>query len=84
MQLLVSVRSAGEVAPALTGGADIIDAKEPANGSLGSVSAATLAEVASRVPRNQELSVALGDVSSVAEVITLIDGLRLPSRNATT
>jgi (5-formylfuran-3-yl)methyl phosphate synthase len=84
MRLLVSVRSADEVEAALAGGADIIDAKEPANGSLGSVSPATLAAVASQVPRSQELSVALGDVSSVAEVIVLIDGLRLPSRTATT
>ena len=35
MKLLVSVRSAAEVAPALAGGADIIDAKEPGHGSLG-------------------------------------------------
>jgi (5-formylfuran-3-yl)methyl phosphate synthase len=84
MQLLVSVRSADEVGPALAGGADIIDAKEPANGSLGSVSPATFAEVAANVPNEQELSVALGDVGSVAEVIALADGLRLPSRAGTT
>ena len=84
MRLLVSVRSADEVEAALAGGADIIDAKEPANGSLGAVSPATLAEVASQVPGGQELSVALGDVNSVAEVIVLVDGLRLPSRTATT
>ena len=35
MRLLVSVRSAAEVGPALAGGADIIDAKEPGRGSLG-------------------------------------------------
>ena len=35
MQLLVSVRNGWEVVPALEGGADIIDAKEPARGSLG-------------------------------------------------
>jgi uncharacterized protein (UPF0264 family) len=84
MRLLVSVRSAGEVASALAGGADIIDAKEPANGSLGPVSAVTLAEVTSRVPINRELSIALGDVRSVTEVIAMIDGLRLPSRSAAT
>ena len=84
MQLLVSVRSAEEVEPALAGGADIIDAKEPANGSLGAVSSATLAEVASRVPATQELSVALGDVGAAAEVIALIDHLELPSRTAPT
>ena len=84
MQLLVSVRSADEVEPALAGGADIIDAKEPANGSLGAVSPATLATVASRVPAIQELSIALGDVSSGAEVVTLIDRLELPPRTAPT
>src|SRR5215210_6110208 len=84
MRLLVSVRSADEVESALAGGADIIDAKEPANGSLGSVSPATLAAIASKVPRSQELSVALGDVCSVEEVIALVEGLRLPSRTATT
>jgi uncharacterized protein (UPF0264 family) len=84
MQLLVSVRSADEVEPALAGGADIIDAKEPANGSLGAVSPATLAKVASRVPAIQELSIALGDVRSIAEVITSIDGVELPSRSAPT
>jgi (5-formylfuran-3-yl)methyl phosphate synthase len=84
MQLLVSVRSAAEVEPALAGGANIIDAKEPANGSLGAVSPATLANVASRVPAIEEFSIALGDVSSVAEVITLIDRLQLSSRTAPT
>ena len=84
MQLLVSVRSADEVEPALAGGADIIDAKEPANGSLGAVSAATLAKVASRVPAIHKLSIALGDVGSVSEVTTLIDRLELPSRAAPT
>jgi (5-formylfuran-3-yl)methyl phosphate synthase len=84
MQLLVSVRSADEVESALTGGADIIDAKEPSNGSLGAVSPATLADLASRVPSTQELSVALGDIASLGEVITLIDQLRLPTRTAPT
>jgi uncharacterized protein (UPF0264 family) len=84
MQLLVSVRSADEVEAALRGGADIIDAKEPANGSLGAVSPATLARVVSRVPAIQELSIALGDVHAVAEVITSIDRLELPPRTAHT
>jgi uncharacterized protein (UPF0264 family) len=84
MRLLVSVRSADEVEPALAGGADIIDAKEPANGSLGAVSAATLKEVFSRVAPTQDLSVALGDVMSVSQVVAMIDGLRLPLRTAPT
>jgi uncharacterized protein (UPF0264 family) len=84
MHLLVSVRSAEEVEPAFAGGANIIDAKEPFNGSLGAVSAATLAQIASRVNPVQDLSVALGDVTSVSQVIDLFEGLKLPSRTAPT
>ncbi len=68
MRLLVSVRSALEVAPALEGGADIIDAKEPANGSLGPVTQATLLAIACRVPTEHGFSVALGDFSSLVQI----------------
>ncbi len=80
MQLLVSVRSAAEVGPALRGGADIIDAKEPDRGSLGPVSPATLAEILARVPPECPFSVALGDVTSTSEVVTVIGALELPAR----
>jgi uncharacterized protein (UPF0264 family) len=65
MRLLVSVRAAAEVVPALAGGADIIDAKEPAHGSLGPVSAQVLQEIAALVPPTIPLSVALGDFRAV-------------------
>lgn len=84
MQLLVSVRSAAEVGPALSGGADIIDAKEPSHGSLGSVSSATLAEILAMVPSECPLSVAMGDLTSPQEVITAIAALELPVRPAPT
>jgi uncharacterized protein (UPF0264 family) len=84
MQLLVSVRSAEEVDAAIAGGADIIDAKEPANGPLGAVSAATLARLASRVPSGTQFSLALGDVTSAHQVLATIAQLQLPSRQATT
>jgi (5-formylfuran-3-yl)methyl phosphate synthase len=61
MQLLVSVRSAAEAIGAVTGGADVIDAKEPARGSLGPVDATTLGEIAAVVPASVPLSAALGD-----------------------
>ena len=61
MQLLVSVRSEAEVAAALAGGADLIDAKEPALGSLGPVGGAELLAIAARVPETVPLSAALGD-----------------------
>lgn len=72
MQLLVSVRSAAEVEPAVSGGADIIDAKEPSNGALGAVSSATLSEIMQAVPVTVPLSIALGDVSHGAEVAQAI------------
>jgi uncharacterized protein (UPF0264 family) len=61
MRLLVSVRSAGEVAAAVAGGADIVDAKEPTAGSLGPVSGRVLREIARRVPAGVPLSIALGE-----------------------
>jgi len=82
MPLLVSVRSAEEVAAALAGGADIIDAKEPARGSLGPVEAAVLAAIARRTPGSVPLSVALGDCASAGEVRAAIDAARLPKRGA--
>ncbi|MEO6055881.1 MAG: (5-formylfuran-3-yl)methyl phosphate synthase [Gemmatimonadales bacterium] len=72
MRLLVSVRSGEEVEPALAGGAEIVDAKEPSLGSLGAVSPATLGEIARRVPAAVPLSVALGDPGSVAGVVEAI------------
>jgi uncharacterized protein (UPF0264 family) len=68
MRLLVSVRSAAEVAPAVAGGAEIIDAKEPSLGSLGAVSAATLRAIVLALPSALPLSVALGDPADAASV----------------
>jgi (5-formylfuran-3-yl)methyl phosphate synthase len=84
MQLLVSVRSAAEVGPALSGGADIIDAKEPSRGSLGSVSPATLREILALVPAECPFSLALGDLTSPEEVMALMASLELPVRPAPT
>ena len=72
-QLLVSVRSADEVTPCLAGGADIIDAKEPARGPLGQVSRETLRAIESRVPPECALSVALGDVGSIDQVNSALE-----------
>jgi uncharacterized protein (UPF0264 family) len=82
MPLLVSVRSAEEVAAALSGGADIIDAKEPARGSLGPVNSAVLSAIAERTPASVPLSVALGDCTSDAAVRAALDAARLPERSA--
>jgi (5-formylfuran-3-yl)methyl phosphate synthase len=68
MQLLVSLRAADEVAAALAGGADIIDAKEPAHGSLGPVAPDVLRAISARVPPSVPFSIALGDFTAASAV----------------
>ncbi|MCI0702105.1 MAG: (5-formylfuran-3-yl)methyl phosphate synthase [Planctomycetia bacterium] len=61
--LLVSVRSADEVASALAGGADIIDVKEPAKGPLAPAEAEVVASVIDEVDGAVPVSAALGEWS---------------------
>jgi (5-formylfuran-3-yl)methyl phosphate synthase len=78
MRLLVSVRSAAEVAVAVAGGADIVDAKEPARGSLGAVDAMALGAIAKALPDWMPLSVALGDLHDPADgasALTSLEGI---------
>ncbi len=82
MRLLVSVRSADEIAAALRGGADIVDAKDPARGAMGPVTADVLAAIDERVPVHVPLSVALGDVGSAESVYAVISALRIRRRAA--
>ena len=84
MQLLVSVRSALEVEAALKGGADIVDAKEPARGALGAVSAETLNKIVNQVSPARAFSVALGDFSTVDAVEAAVASVHLPPRTAPT
>jgi uncharacterized protein (UPF0264 family) len=60
--LLVSVRDAGEAEAALAGGADVIDVKEPARGSLGAADAAVVAAVVSAVAGRAPISFAAGEL----------------------
>lgn len=66
MRLLVSVRSADEARAALAGGAEIIDAKEPSLGALGSVADGVLREIMAAVDGTRPVSAALGDSGSGA------------------
>lgn len=61
-RFLASVRSADEAAVALAGGADIIDAKEPAMGALGRVTPAVLREIAARIAGRLPVSATIGDL----------------------
>jgi (5-formylfuran-3-yl)methyl phosphate synthase len=61
VRLLVSVVSAAEARQALTGGADIVDVKDPAEGALGAPAPTVLAEVVAAVGAAVPVSVAIGD-----------------------
>jgi len=63
MRLLVSVAHTDEVEAAVAGGADIIDAKDPAHGALGAVSPSVLGAIARVLDGRRPLSVALGDAA---------------------
>ncbi len=84
MRLLVSLRSADEVAAAVAGGADILDAKEPAAGSLGAVSPAVLEDIAALVSPGTPLSIALGDFTAPDAARSAVAGVKLPARAAPT
>ncbi|HUK21163.1 MAG TPA: (5-formylfuran-3-yl)methyl phosphate synthase [Gemmatimonadales bacterium] len=68
MQLLVSVRDAREAATAFAGGADVIDAKDPARGALGPVTPATLDAIQAVLAARRPLSAALGDATTAHRV----------------
>lgn len=63
MRLLVSIADPAEVGEALEGGADIVDAKDPAAGPMGAPSPPVARALRERVRAPRLTSVALGDVS---------------------
>ncbi len=71
MQLLVSVVSEDEVAAAVSGGADIIDVKNPAEGSLGAPPVHVVRRVREAAPAHLPVSVAIGDMPHVPGVAGL-------------
>ena len=65
MRLLVSVVDAGEARAAAAAGADIVDVKNPAEGSLGAPSPAVIADVRAAVPAELPVSAAIGDMPNL-------------------
>ena len=65
MRLLVSVVDAGEAREAAAAGADIVDVKNPAEGSLGAPSPATIEAVRAAVPARLPVSAAIGDMPNL-------------------
>lgn len=79
MRLLVSVRNVKEAGSAVIGGAEIIDAKEPAGpSSIAPVSAATLQQIRDEVPGSIKLSAALGDVARIEDLAEAFARITVP------
>lgn len=60
-QFLASIRDAEEARIALQGGADIIDAKEPAHGALGAVALPQLSAIIAEIEGRCRVSATIGD-----------------------
>ena len=65
MKLLVSVVDAAEARLAVAGGVDVVDVKNPAEGSLGAPAPAVIADVRRVLPAHLPLRVAIGDLPSL-------------------
>ena len=65
MKLLVSVIDGAEARLAVAGGVDVVDVKNPAEGSLGAPAPSVIAQVRAVVPAELPLSVAIGDLPSL-------------------
>ena len=74
-RLLVSVRSAGEALAALESGADLIDVKEPARGSLGRADQLVVQEILRAVAARRPVSAALGELLDVEPPLSGIEPL---------
>jgi (5-formylfuran-3-yl)methyl phosphate synthase len=65
MKLLVSVVDADEARAAAAAGADIVDVKNPAEGSLGAPAPAVIERVRAAVPAELPVSAAIGDMPNL-------------------
>jgi uncharacterized protein (UPF0264 family) len=65
VRLLVSVVNADEARMAAAAGADIVDVKNPAEGSLGAPSPGVIASVRAAVPAELAVSAAIGDMPNI-------------------
>ncbi len=71
MKLLISVTDAAEALAALKGEADIVDVKNPREGSLGASTPDVIRQVRECVPASGELSATIGDAPNLPGTISL-------------
>jgi (5-formylfuran-3-yl)methyl phosphate synthase len=65
MRLMISVLSAVEAREAVAGGAEILDVKNPAEGSLGAQAPAVIREIKKLASGNLKVSAAIGDMPNL-------------------
>jgi uncharacterized protein (UPF0264 family) len=71
LKLLVSVVNKTEAIDSIKGGADIIDVKNPKEGSLGANFPRVIREVKKVIPKNLELSATIGDLPNLPGTASL-------------
>ncbi len=71
MKLMISVRDEIEAAAASAGGAEIIDVKNPAEGSLGAQPPEVIRAIANAVPAGIPVSASIGDVPNLPGTVAL-------------
>ena len=71
MKLLVSVVNQEEAINSIQGGADIIDVKNPKEGSLGANFPRIIRSVKEIIPKNLELSATIGDLPNLPGTASL-------------
>lgn len=71
MKLMISVQDEIEAAAAWAAGADIIDVKNPAEGSLGAQPPGVITAVAKAVPATIPISASIGDVPNLPGTVAL-------------
>jgi hypothetical protein len=71
MKLLISVVSPDEAREAIAGGADILDVKNPAEGSLGAHFPRVIRRVRAIAPRSLKVSAAIGDMPNLPGTASL-------------
>ena len=67
--LLASVVSVAEADIALTGGADILDLKDPSKGALGALASATISETVAHIAKRRIVSATAGDLPMEPEIV---------------
>ena len=71
LKLLVSVVNKAEALYSINGGADILDVKNPKEGSLGANFPRVIKEVKEVTPKNLELSATIGDLPNLPGTASL-------------